>query len=231
VEFTELGDGFKVAMRDLDIRGAGNLLGSEQSGFIADVGFEAYCKILDEAVQELKETEFKELFAEELAKKDSLETLECTLETDLELLIPNTYVNNDTERLRLYTALDDIANEEALEKFQQELTDRFGSLPVSVQELIKAVKLRWLAKKLRLQKVKLKEGSMRCYVTATQQQATSQEAFNAMLHYVQLNPRRCQLKEVKDQLVLMVQAVNSVEEAQQVLGKMVSLIGLAAIQQ
>lgn len=226
VEFTELGDGFKVAMRDLDIRGAGNLLGSEQSGFIADVGFEAYCKILDEAVQELKETEFKELFAEELAKKDQLETLECTVETDLELLIPTTYVNNDAERLRLYTELDDIANEEALEKFQQELTDRFGPLPVSVQELIKAVKLRWLAKKLRLQKVKLKEGTMRCYVPAVQQHATFQEASNAILNYVQLNPRRCQLKEVKDQLVLIVHAVNSVEEAQQVLREIVSYSSL-----
>jgi len=222
VEFTELGDGFKVAMRDLDIRGAGNLLGSEQSGFIADIGFEAYCKILDEAVQELKETEFKELFAEELAKKDSLENLECTLETDLELLIPSTYVNNDTERLRLYTQLDDIANEEGLEKFQQALIDRFGPLPASVQELIKAVKLRWLAKKLRLQKVKLKEGTMRCYVPAAQQNATFQEAFNAMLNYVRLNPRKCQLKEVKDQLVLIVQAIHSVEEAQEVLGVMVS---------
>lgn len=224
VEFTELGDGFKVAMRDLDIRGAGNLLGSEQSGFIADVGFEAYCKILEEAVQELKETEFKELFAEELAKKDQLADVECALETDLELLIPATYVSNDTERLRLYTALDDIANEEALEKFQQELVDRFGPLPASVQELTKAVKLRWLAQKLRLQKVKLKEGAMRCHITAIQQHTTSQAAFNAILHYVQMNPRRCQLKEVKDQLVLIMQAIHSVEEAQQVLGEMVAFI-------
>lgn len=226
VEFTELGDGFKVAMRDLDIRGAGNLLGTEQSGFIADVGFEAYCKILDEAVQELKETEFKELFAEELSKKNSLEDLECTLETDLELLIPTTYVSNDTERLRLYTDLDHISNQEALEKFQQELEDRFGPLPTSVQELIKAVKMRWLAKKLRLQKVKLKEGTMRCYVTAAQQHATFQEAFNAILHYVQLNPKRCQLKEVKDQLVLVVQDIPSVEKAKQVLEEMIRYISL-----
>lgn len=226
VEFSELGDGFKVAMRDLDIRGAGNLLGSEQSGFIADVGFEAYCKILDEAVQELKETEFKELFAEELAKKNQLENIECTLETDLELLIPITYVNNDTERLRLYRELDGIANEEALEKFYQGLTDRFGPLPVSVQELLKSVKLRWLAKQLRLQKVKLKEDTMRCYLPAAQQDAIPQEALNAMLHYVQMNPRRCQLKEVKEQLVLIVQDVNSVEGAQQVLGEMISWLNV-----
>lgn len=226
VEFTELGDGFKVAMRDLDIRGAGNLLGSEQSGFIADVGFEAYCKILDEAVQELKETEFKELFAEELAKKDPLEGLECTLETDLEVLIPTTYVHNDTERLKLYTDLDNIANEEALEKFEQELIDRFGPLPVSVQELIRAVKLRCMAKKLRLKKVKLKEGTMRCYITAGEEHEISQQPLNAILNYVQMNPRRCHLKEVKEQLVLIVHAVNYVEEAQQVLREIISYITL-----
>ncbi len=117
-----------------------------------------------------------------------------------------------------------------MEKFQQELTDRFGPLPVAVQELVKAVKLRWLAKQLRLQKVKLKEGTMRCYVPAAQQHASSQEAFNAMLHYVQLNPRKCQLKEVKDQVVLIVQTVSSVEEAQQVLGEMVSLVGTQQMQ-
>jgi transcription-repair coupling factor (superfamily II helicase) len=121
-EFSDLGDGFKVAMRDLDIRGAGDLLGAEQSGFITDIGFEAYCNILDEAVQELKEGEFKELFVEELARKAPV-PVDCAIETDLEILIPNTYVNSDTERLRLYARLDNIETSENLVAFQQELRD------------------------------------------------------------------------------------------------------------
>jgi len=216
-EFTELGDGFKIAMRDLDIRGAGNLLGAEQSGFIADVGFEAYCKILDEAVQELKENEFKELFVEELAHKDQLSSVDCTLETDLELLIPTTYISNDTERLRLYTKLDSASDNSELEDFQREIEDRFGPLPIPIQELIKAVKLRWVAKKLGLQKIKLKDGMMGCYFSAPSQKGAFAEILSRILGYVHNNPHRCQLKELKNQLVLIVDHVPSVEEAQQVL--------------
>jgi transcription-repair coupling factor (superfamily II helicase) len=221
-EFTELGDGFKVAMRDLDIRGAGNLLGAEQSGFITDVGFEAYCKILDEAVQELKENEFKELFAEELARKGQLGNIDCTLETDLELLIPATYISNDTERLRLYTKLDSADDDAALKELQKEIEDRFGLLPMQVQELIKAVKLRWLARKLRLQKIKLKEGMMGCYFIASQQKSDFSEMLTRILSYIQKNPQKCQLKELKNQLMLSVNNIHSVEEAQQVLEAIVS---------
>lgn len=216
-EFTELGDGFKVAMRDLDIRGAGNLLGAEQSGFIADVGFEAYCKILDEAVQELKENEFKELFADELARKNNLSSVDCTLETDLELLIPTTYVSNDTERLRLYTKIDNATDDVALEEFQKEVEDRFGPIPMAVQELIKAIKLRWVAKTLGLQKIKLKDGVMGCYFTPPQQKSAFSDILSRILTYVQRNPQKCQLKELKNQLMLSVNNVLTVEDAQQVL--------------
>lgn len=216
-EFTELGDGFKVAMRDLDIRGAGNLLGAEQSGFIADVGFEAYCKILDEAVQELKENEFKELFAEELARKGQLSNIDCTLETDLELLIPTSYVNNDTERLRLYTKLDNIENEKDLESFQVEIQDRFGTPPTAVQELIKAVKLRWVAKKLCLQKIRLKDNIMRCYFIPSPPKTVFSETLTRILNYIQKYPQRCQMKELKSQLSLTIHAIHTVEEAYDIL--------------
>src|SRR5690606_33369481 len=143
-EFSDLGDGFKVAMRDLDIRGAGNLLGAEQSGFINDLGFDTYHKILDEAIQDLKETDFKDLFASELAEKAKLIVQDCVIETDLEILIPDTYVGSTTERLQLYSRLDNIKDEDQLEKFANEIMDRFGPIPPSVNELINSVRLRWL---------------------------------------------------------------------------------------
>eukprot|EP01132_Coremiostelium_polycephalum_P001026 gene1026-1301_t len=216
-EFSDLGDGFKVAMRDLDIRGAGNLLGEAQSGFIADVGFETYCQILNEAVQELKENDFKALFTEESTRKSFINTVDCTLETDLELLIPTHYVSNDSERLKLYTQLDNIENETALEKFRQELLDRFGPLPKVVAELMQAVQLRWLAKGLFLQKVKLKDNSMRCYFMTSPPQEAFADKFTSLLHYVHRNPQRCQLKNTKDQLSLTINTITTVGEAYQVL--------------
>lgn len=218
-ECSELGDGFQVAMRDLDIRGAGNLLGVDQSGFIADVGFETYCKILDEAVQELKASEFKELFAEAPAHKAQWPVAACSLETDLALLIPDTYVSNDTERLRLYAKLDSIKNEAALASFQEELKDQFGALPLPVQELIKAVKLRWIAQQLGLQKVKLQEATMRCYFTTTRQHPIASDVLTRLLAYVQQHPQQCQLKEIKDQLVLIIQSVANIDQAQAVLAQ------------
>ncbi|MEM7055565.1 MAG: transcription-repair coupling factor [Bacteroidota bacterium] len=220
-EFSDLGDGFKVAMRDLDIRGAGDLLGAEQSGFIADVGFEAYCKILDEAVQELKTGEFKELFAEELAKKSQAPIADCIIETDLELLIPDTYVSNTSERLRLYTRLDSIEGPAALAGFQKELKDRFGPLPLSVQELIKVVKLRWTAKQLMLQKIKIKTGTMRCYFAVEQQHKVASSLLSHVIAYIQQRPQRCQLKEIKSQLILIINQVASVDHAQEALEDMI----------
>ncbi|MEM9417276.1 MAG: transcription-repair coupling factor [Bacteroidota bacterium] len=213
-EFSDLGDGFKVAMRDLDIRGAGDLLGAEQSGFIADVGFDTYCRILDDAVQELKEEEFKELFAEELqAKAQAPAVPDCAIETDWEVLIPVTYVSNVSERISLYARLDSLQEEAALHAFQQELQDRFGPLPPPVQALIQLVQLRWQAQQLGFNKLKLKSGAMRCYLSA-ETQHQSHSLLERMLAYVQQHPHRCRMKEVKTQLLLIIDQVTNIEQAQ-----------------
>jgi transcription-repair coupling factor (superfamily II helicase) len=211
-EFSDLGDGFKVAMRDLDIRGAGNLLGAEQSGFITDIGFEAYHKILDEAIQELKETEFKALFETELQWKPEIE--ECVMETDLELLIPESYVGSISERLGLYTQLDEFRTKDELEKFEKNLADRFGPLPVQVKRLMKSVELRWIGVSLGMEKLILKDGSMRGYFISKQEAAFYQgETFGQILEYVNNNPGLCVLKEVGQKLMLKFEKVTSVEKA------------------
>ena len=216
-EFSDLGDGFKVAMRDLDIRGAGDLLGAEQSGFIADVGFDTYCKILDDAVKELKEGEFKALFSEELQEKaNTPAVLECTLETDLEVLIPEIYVSNVAERISLYGRLDRLQDAAALQAFQKELQDRFGPLPLPVQTLLQLVKLRWLAQKLGLTKLKLKNGSMRCYFTPTAH-AHQESVLARIFIYVQQHPRKCRMKEVKEQLLLIIDHIADITQAQTLL--------------
>ncbi len=211
-EFSDLGDGFKVAMRDLDIRGAGDLLGSEQSGFITDLGFEAYHKILDEAIQELKETEFKALFANEIAIKPVLE--DCVIETDLELLIPETYIGNITERLGLYTQLDDFKTTAQLVEFEKNLVDRFGPLPKPVRQLMLSVHLRWVAVELGFEKLILKDNNLRGYFISNQQSAFFQsEAFGKVLDYVQINQGQCVLKEVGQKLMLKFEGVKSIEKA------------------
>ena len=161
-QFSELGSGFQIAMRDLDIRGAGNLLGGEQSGFIAEIGFEMYQKILGEAMRELKTKDFKDVFAEELERKKDFVS-DCTIDTDLEILIPDTYVENITERLSLYTQLDDIEDEPAMQKFATELQDRFGPIPAQVQELFTTVRCRQVACELGFEKLILKNQQMRLY--------------------------------------------------------------------
>lgn len=215
-EFSDLGDGFKVAMRDLDIRGAGDLLGAEQSGFITDLGFEAYHKILDEAVQELKETEFKDLFASELELKPLLE--ECTVETDLELLIPETYVSNITERLALYTQLDDFKTREQLDEFGKNLSDRFGPLPKPVKQLMLSVELRWLAVQLGFEKIMLKDNNFRGYFISDPQSAFFQgETFGKILVYVQTHPGECVLKETGKKLMLKFEGVKNLDRAMELL--------------
>ena len=161
-EFSELGSGFEIAMRDLDIRGAGNLLGAEQSGFIAEIGYETFQKILEEAIQELKENEFKELFAEELEKRSDF-VREVQIDTDAEMLIPDEYVSSTQERLRLYTDLDKIEDETTLKKFGEQLRDRFGPLPPQVEELFEGLRLRWEARALGFERIILKGGKLRCY--------------------------------------------------------------------
>ncbi|MEL6152737.1 MAG: TRCF domain-containing protein, partial [Bacteroidota bacterium] len=222
-EFSDLGDGFKVAMRDLDIRGAGDLLGAEQSGFVADVGFDTYCKILDDAVKELKEEEFQSLFAEELQDKaEASTTTDCVLETDLEALIPGTYVSSVPERINLYARLDSLKDATALQAFQQELKDRFGPLPVAVQALVQLVELRWLAQQLGFAKLKLKNGAMRCYLPV-EAQHQRQRSLERVLVYVQQHPQRCRMKEVKTQLLLIIDEVTDIAPARAVLEELCAL--------
>ncbi|WP_286755268.1 transcription-repair coupling factor [Roseivirga sp. UBA838] len=221
-EFSDLGDGFKVAMRDLDIRGAGNLLGAEQSGFISDLGFDMYHKILDEAVQELKETEFRDLFMGDLVKEAAqIVAQDCTIETDLEILIPDTYVSNTTERIGLYAKLDNIKSEEKLERFIKNLKDRFGPIPDSVQDLIQTVRLRWVAEKLGFEKVIIKNESMKCHFMPSDKEAYFQsETFGKIIAFIQQHPKRCKMKEYKTRLILKIDEVLTVNEAKDWLTKM-----------
>jgi transcription-repair coupling factor (superfamily II helicase) len=215
-EYSELGSGFNIAMQDLDIRGAGNLLGSEQSGFIADIGFEAYNKILNEALQELKETEFKELFSSkdhpDVEKQNYLN--DCHIDTDLELLFPETYVPSTTERIHLYRSLDSSENEERLQRFELSLSDRFGQIPEATRELINVVRLRWLAIDLGFEKIILKNGKMIAHFISYQLSPYYQSnVFNHILSFVQREPGLFRMKEDKNKLTLTVDKISSVSDA------------------
>jgi transcription-repair coupling factor (superfamily II helicase) len=221
-EFSDLGDGFKVAMRDLDIRGAGNLLGAEQSGFINDLGFEMYHKILDEAVQELKESTFKDLFVQELAESARVLRVDCQIETDLSILIPESYVANISERLGLYNRLDNLETEEQLRAFEQELTDRFGPLPAEVHDLIEIVRVRWKAEKIGFEKLTLKNNTLKGYfVSGEHEQFFQSEQFGQVLDYVKANPRKVALRDVKGKLIFQRDDVRSVADLDQALGEIV----------
>ncbi len=215
-EFSDLGDGFKVAMRDLDIRGAGNLLGSEQSGFINDMGFDVYHKILDEAVAELKETEFRELFENELLNAENLKKFkaDCLVETDLEILIPPSYISSTSERLALYSKLDNIDSVEELGQFREGLIDRFGPAPSEVEDLIESVKLRWKGIELGFEKIALKGSKMRCYINEEKNEAYFQsEIFGGILQFVKDQSGKCHMKEYKRKLVITIQGVESIQNA------------------
>lgn len=213
-EFSDLGDGFKVAMRDLDIRGAGNLLGGEQSGFISDLGFDMYHKILDEAVQELKQNEFASLFQNDLAETIKPLVQDCNIETDLELLIPEIYVGNISERLNLYSKLDNIKDEDSLSKFKTGMIDRFGPLPAPVQDLIETVRLRWKAEKLGFEKLTIKNEKMKGYFVAPDNERYyKSETFGKILQYVQAHQKKCRMKEYKNRLILTVEEIHSVQKA------------------
>lgn len=210
-EFSDLGSGFNVAMRDLDIRGSGNLLGAEQSGFIAEIGFDMYHKILDEAIQELKEEEFKGLFADEKPRPFVSAT---QIETDMELLIPDEYVTNIQERYNLYTELSKIENKDALQAFAKKMEDRFGALPNQVWDLLRTVELQWLGKDIGLEKISWKKGVLRGYFVSDKQSKYFESAmFGNVLQYAQHNPRKVNLKEVKNTLRIAVEDVRSIEEA------------------
>lgn len=220
-EFSELGDGFKVAMRDLDIRGAGNLLGGEQSGFITDLGFDTYHKILDDAIQELKETDFKDLFAVELEEKAKLIVQDCVIETDLEILIPDDYVNNISERLQLYSRLDNIKDEIQLKSFTDEIRDRFGPLPAATEELVNTVRLRWLGEKLGFEKLSLKNEKIRAFFISNNDKYFNSEIFGHILSFVQKHPRQCKIKDSAGKAMLLIDGIKTVDTAIELLQKMV----------
>ncbi|REJ85310.1 MAG: transcription-repair coupling factor [Bacteroidetes bacterium] len=215
-EFSDLGSGFNVAMRDLDIRGAGNLLGGEQSGFISEIGFEMYHKILDEAIHELKENEFPELFKEELAGRKFVN--DCQIDTDLEILLPAEYVNSVTERLALYKELDNLENEKNLLEFESKLQDRFGDLPPQAKELMNTIRLRWLAEKLGFEKIMLKNKRFFGYFVGNPTSPFYQsEIFTRLLKYVQVNAAKCRLRQDKNKLSLVMQNIPSVDKANETL--------------
>ena len=214
-EFADLGSGFNIAMRDLDIRGAGNLLGAEQSGFISEIGFEMYHRILDEAIQELKENEFKGVFE---AQEEISFVKDCQIETDLELLIPDDYITNIRERLALYKELDSIETEELLLEFQDKLIDRFGPLPKEASGLMNAVRMRWLAKKVGFEKIILRNRNLTGYFISNQDSAYYQSPeFTAILQFVQSNPGRCRMKEAKERLTLAFNEIHTVFDALEIL--------------
>jgi len=225
-EFNDLGSGFQVAMRDLDIRGAGNLLGGEQSGFIADIGFETYQKILDEAILELKATEFKDLFQEEIAQRGSY-VRDVTIETDLEMLIPMEYVTNTQERLNLYTELNTIENEEGIAAFAQRLEDRFGKIPLSVQALFDGLRLQWLCKKIGFERLIFKAGKLRCYFLSDPQSSFfSTEHFQRIMDFLHKHGRimGLSLKQTNKELILVQDDVRGLKGVKSVLEQVVGVV-------
>jgi transcription-repair coupling factor (superfamily II helicase) len=214
-EFSDLGSGFNIAMRDLDIRGAGNLLGAEQSGFISDIGIEMYHKILDEAVQELKETEFKELFKDE-PKRDFVQ--DCQIDTDLEILLPDSYVNSIAERLALYRELDDLVDAKGLQAFQGRIKDRFGAIPQQGIQLLETIRLRWVAKALGFEKLILKNDRLVCYFIADPESGYYQgPVFSEVLGFVKDNGNKVTMRQKNDRLTLSFENVKTIVQALNVL--------------
>lgn len=211
-QHSELGSGFQIAMRDLDIRGAGNMLGGEQSGFMAEIGFEMYQKILDEAIRELKRTQFKELFKEEITKQDDY-VQDCTIDTDLEILIPDEYVESIAERLSLYQRLDNCETEEDLALMRQELSDRFGPLPQQVEDLFITVSCRKLAVELGFEKMSLKLDVLRCYfINRPDSLYFESDLFRNILDYLQTGTNKAKLKQKGKLFMLIAEPVKSMEE-------------------
>ena len=220
--FSDLGSGFNLAMQDLDIRGAGNLLGSEQSGFMEDLGYETYQKILSQAVTELKNDEFQDLYAEEMNEGKQITgddfIDDCAVESDLEMYFPDNYVPGSSERMLLYRELDNIEKDEDLEAFRQRLIDRFGSVPRQGEELMQVVALRRIGKRLGCEKIILKQERMQMQFVSNPNSVYYQsEAFDKVLNYIGYHPRQCNLKEKNGKRSMVVSDVKSVEQAVKVL--------------
>jgi transcription-repair coupling factor (superfamily II helicase) len=221
-EFSDLGSGFNIAMKDLDIRGAGNLLGAEQSGFIADIGYETYQKILEEAIQELKENEFKELFKEELEKQSAF-VREVTVDCDVEMLIPDAYVTNIQERLNLYTSLDDIEDEHGITEFEGQLIDRFGPIPEPVFALFDALRLRWLCRKLGFERLVYKNNVLRCFFLAnTKSLYYESDQFKKILAFISTDTtnQNLRLKQTSTHLIMIAEKIPTIEGVRLLLEKL-----------
>ncbi len=225
-DFSDLGEGLKIAMRDLDIRGAGNLLGAEQSGFINDLGFEMYHKILDETVQELREKEFADIF-DTKASSLKLSLPDVVIETDLQVLIPDNYVGNISERLSLYTRLDSIKTQDELTSFGKEVLDRFGPLPNEVANLLKMVNIRWRAERLHIEKLSLRNNILKGTFVSSEggvgvvDNFVQSEQFGRVIDYVKQHPKTCSLKDNKGRLIFTHSAVESVDELDTLLKELV----------
>ncbi len=220
-EFSDLGSGFNIAMRDLDIRGAGNLLGGEQSGFISEIGFETYHKILDEAMTELKEQDFKDLFKRDDREGATEFVRDCQVETDLEILIPTEYVESSAERLSLYRELDEIQDEQSLQRFAAALEDRFGPVPRPVTELLDTVRLRRDARQAGFEKMVLKNGRMKGWFVSPSGSAFYKSAvFAAVIEFVKMPEAGCTLREERGRLALAVPGIRSIREAEAFIGRL-----------
>ena len=220
--FSELGSGFSIAMQDLDIRGAGNLLGAEQSGFMEDLGYETYQKILTQAVTELKNDEFQDLYAEQIAQGETISgddfVDDCAVESDLEMYFPDNYVPGSSERMLLYRELDNIERDEELEAYRQRLIDRFGPVPRQGEELMLVVPLRRVGRRLGCEKIILRQGRMQMqFVSNTQSAFYQSAAFGRVINYIGYHPRRCNLKEKNGKRSMVVSQVASVKEAVEIL--------------
>jgi len=218
VRFSELGSGFNIAMKDLEIRGAGDLLGAEQSGFINEIGFETYQKIMNEAIEELKENEFKELYESENSDKNKKYVKEFSIDTDLELLFPDQYINQVSERLNLYNELSNLKTENELQAYKQRLIDRFGVLPEQAESLLDSLRIKWIAIEFGIEKIILKQNKMTAYFISDEQSDYYQSAkFLKILDLVQRNPTFCKLQEKETRnglrLLLSFDNIKTIEKA------------------
>jgi transcription-repair coupling factor (superfamily II helicase) len=213
-QFSELGSGFNVSLRDMDIRGAGNLLGGEQSGFIADIGYDTYHKILDEAIQELKEVDYKDLYSEENAKEEKEFARECQIETDTDMLIPDKYVSSTQERMILYTDMNELKSEDEIKAFEAKINDRFGPVPRQILELFDGLRLKWTAKKLGLERIIYRNKVMRCYFIQNQDSFFYKTSvFGKIIEYVSAYPVNTSMKQTGNHLILEFKNMENLKDA------------------